>query len=423
MKVENNCLKIFPWKDNYLLKDRTSKINVIGLLSFFLMTIADSCYEFYNRKNLYKFDPHIGDTLCQIRAYQIFLISRNQNNYFKSYNTFMYQELNKKCLNKLENLRNLAKDFFGSYNKELDKPETLKDFLTKQDMIFEVPSNILFLLQSYILTNFSIIDNTGISRGIDYEKFCNTAKSSRTFAKNTMHYFQKNISKLSCQFIYDISSEIPQYTNRKEILFNLQIVDQDKRYILPCFEVTKIILEHCLKNNIFLVLSVEGIGNFLYHPNKSLTDFDLCKNSDIDDFKRSSIVIKGISKINNYKFSSFFLEKLNQIGLKNVILLNMAKHRQYSSKLFDNPYRELLEKNSISLENYERILKMEQEYAEALNLAMKLGCCLDNYETFLIRHIYCDIIDNLISFSKESNIREITLKNIHGEEVNHGKLV
>ncbi len=58
-----------------LLTTCEMKIKILHLIAFFTKTAIDALNNFYFKKDFSKFDPHVGETLCQIRAYKIVMLS------------------------------------------------------------------------------------------------------------------------------------------------------------------------------------------------------------------------------------------------------------------------------------------------------------------------------------------------------------
>ena len=52
------------------------KLKILKLLNFFIEEMMEAIDLFYIQKRYDLFDPHVGDTLCQIRAYKILLLAQ-----------------------------------------------------------------------------------------------------------------------------------------------------------------------------------------------------------------------------------------------------------------------------------------------------------------------------------------------------------
>ncbi len=330
------------------------------------------------------------------------------------------------CTSNYEKLEIAIKKNQGKYCKDLDRPEELQTFLIRYGLLFKITDEVFYLSQVHMLTSFSIIDEVGISRGIDYEKFCISSNASKTFAKKTMHYFQKNLANMSCKFIKKIAQDLTEYNQRQKILEKLQTIDADMRKILPCYEVTKILIEHALINDAAITIIFEKFNNqekdekFLFLPNYSKTDFELCLDTSTLAHQ-PCMVIRGVSKSMALtpRSRDFFIQHINTMGLKNIILANMAKHKQYPSKggiPDDNPYEQLTSKiltNDMPCKEQLSLLTIvNQEFLIMKKLAENLGCCLDNPSLFLIKHIYCDAISNLFEQSITRSLHESSANTI-----------
>ena len=70
-----NNLLLFPYSSKTILVDQKMKMKVLHFTDFFLEEIIAAIELFFLKKEFQKFDAHVGDTLCQIRAYKILLMA------------------------------------------------------------------------------------------------------------------------------------------------------------------------------------------------------------------------------------------------------------------------------------------------------------------------------------------------------------
>ena len=407
---QQSILTLLPHSPKTLLINRSMKLQMLQLLSFMVNQLIESIRLFYQQKQYSAFDPHIGDTLCQIRAYKVLLLSHE--------NKFNVNDVNVRLIRAYELINQHIADFEtlrvekkGKYDKNLDGSEKLCDFMEARDINFSIPEDLIFLTQAKLVTLFNINDFEGITKGIDYAKFCLKAKISKTLAKRIIHYYQQFITELSCSFIMGLVDELPNLRLLKRKLIELQKTDGDNRQVLPCYEVTRIILKHMLKKQQPIVLFIERkfstiseTLSLLFIPNNHGTGFVLSEHFH-SIIESSCLVIKGVTVYPTrdvIETREQFIKRLLSVNLDKIVLANMAKHPQFSAselKIFnDNPYRELLDKKSAVLKTNLALEKAEGEFLEMRALSLQKGCCQENSSLFLIKHIFCDTVSHYINY-------------------------
>lgn len=421
---EKSCLSLFPITEQTLLKNREMKYNTLKLMSFFVNQVIKIIKLFLFEKKLYEFDPHVGDTLCQIRAYAVLLISLRwkKNNIQITSELAKYNAIYIMSNKSLTDFEKMREENSSCYNKSLDKQEEFKKFIENSGLMFQMSSDVFFLTQCYILTKFSKVNGAGVSTGIDYERLCFEANMSKSFAKKLMHYFQKNIAEYSCKFIIELLRDLKGFKSLKLILPHMQLIDADKRSVLPCYEVTKILLAHILKYDVAILIVVNSCHTaqgmyfrLLFPPNKEISDFELRQDLCTLYAKRPCVVIRGVTSKSEQEIRSSFLSDFIRLGLTKILLANMAKHPQYSSHIFEhiseNPYIPLSGNNFVSSpyfsdnqslikNNYSKaITNLENEFLQMKKIAEAEGCCKENPNLFLVKHIFCDILENYSAFS------------------------
>lgn len=411
------CWSLFPQDSKTQLLNQEMKMNTLRLLDFFVGKLIETITAFYIENKFSEFDPHVGDTLCQIRAYMMLSIanselsSRLESTRREVARLKNIQQLIKQKIAEFENLINTKS---SKYNKVLDSSEQLDKFLDVNGLVFNITEEHYFITQARLLTLFSKVDAQGISRGIHYDKLCHEAGISKTLAKRMMHNYQQNISSLSCQFIFRLLNELPGHRELQLLLHRLQYTDKDKRNVLPCYPVTQILMAHILSKQFPVLIMIERQHNvfdqlddkmqyFLFAPTKEGNDFELCPNIYPFYFEKPCIVVKGALRSTlTMEPEAEFLDRFMRLGLTKILLANMAKHPQYSAHEFEaisvNPYQGLLS-NPMALSETEAMAAslLEQELIAMQSVAEQEGCCMDNPALFLVKHILCDTPENQLS--------------------------
>jgi len=130
------------------------------------------------------------------------------------------------------------------------------------------------------------------------------------------------------------------------------------------------------------------------------TGKEFIKRSDLATYPKDELcfVIDGrvnYPKVDSFECASAYIDRFQKVGLKDIILCNMAHHPQYSGKKLAAVSQRLhsgMPNNDASI-SYAII---EDLYTNYRNRAQKLGCNLTDPALFYIKHIFCDSLRNLL---------------------------
>jgi len=412
----------------------------LQLMEFFAKESIDIMESFYIKSEFSKFDPHVGETLCQIRAYRNLWLAFDNSS---SITSDKLEELAKiKVIyhfvkQSISNFRMLIANKSSKYNKELDGHEELEAFLKRNNLLFDISKNLFFLITSRFLTIFSIKDANNSPIAIDFEKLINELKIAKSFARRMVRNFQENLAQISCDFIINLLHELPELRKIKQILPYLQVVDEQNRKIFPCYEVTKILLTHLWKNKrqVFVIVhrylhnkEVDKIP-MLFIPKMNNYDFELYSGSYQQiNLLNPFFIIRGMILYDNsdsIESPIEFITRFTRLGITNILLANMAKHPQFSAKeldfISDNPYKFFLHDQASLPAGFEgrvvqnvpinarseakyAVIELEAELLAMKQLARQEGCCIESPKLFFVKHIYCDTLKNQLSKNDFLNI-------------------
>lgn len=402
MKADATDL-LYQSPDSFLV-NRETKLKILQMLKFLVSEMIDASTSFYFNNKLNEFDPHVGDTLCQIRAYMFCLMRSRPGSYLNQ----LKQEINnldvflKKIENKILKFKTL-KEENTKYSSELDLKEKISDFLKRNEIMFHFSYDALLLMQARMLSRYSKTDEFGISRGVDYEKLCGITNFSKNLAKRLMHNFQANLAKNSLIFIRKLLTETMSFRGIEEVVSHLQFEDSDNRQVLPCYLVTKIILEHALMHKYPVLVRFECWNHreapanlFLFVPSDQ-GSYELRQDLSTEYLNTPCIVVSGYAsnRYTNrvlYDFSKK-IEIFKKTNLIKVLLANMATHPQYSAREFENishnPYEQVL-KNILHLKDNMDFIALHKEFLDMKLWGEQNGCSMENSSLFLVKHIFCD---------------------------------
>ena len=375
MESNFTLVSLLPYSTNILIKDVVQKYNLFKLAGLTIEMLFEAISAFEEMK-FEKFDAQVGETLCQIRAYKINRLSENPGfarrleilkiNLSKTKETLAltllkYDELLK--LNKKERPSDAAKPF------------EIEELFLKYDLYLPLSQSEVFIYSAYFLNKHNVVNESLVPVAINYQLVKKTFQISSSYSKKIIHFHQKLLSKLSCEFIFKL------------------LVDEG-RMALPCFPVTEIILLHMIKTRALLTIYVK--------ENEVLTALGFIGNPETNDFEllgtipynRATLIMYGTRE---NKIKNSISELIQGFSLKSIILYNNAAHPQYTGKtLLDyqqNPYRTYLNSQPYSDKN-NLIQKLSHELESKISMATVLGCTHKNRSLFFLEHIFCSNINN-----------------------------
>lgn len=399
--MDFNIINLLPHDPDIQVKDITFKLRYIKLFRLVLKASKNALICFKN-KELFMFDAQVGETLCQIRAYKIAKLSNNYR--FEAeldavIIALVQAELKlKKAEQELNGLINIHKNKRPVWVKEVN---SLISLLKEKDAYFSFSEEIFYLFLSYFLCLYNVRDEEGIPFTIDYEKIVKDFDVSPSYSKKIVQYYQKMISQLSCDFVFNLLDDIEEKDSLKKVLPSLCLLSDEGRKALPCYAVTEIILLHAIKSKINIVMYVKSLNNeqslVLTFRGSSeyeleLLDLNSC-NSD-----EPCLVFYGVSKDFSSLHEHNFLNDLLNIGIKSLILYNNAFHPQYSGKtlsyLSQNPFKVLMNEGGakLSKEFMDNLHLLSAELDAMKEMAKSVSCTALDQNMFLLKHIFCDTV-------------------------------
>lgn len=377
-----------PYDNDVFIKNSDFEFRVLSLCEFFYNTLYESLTAFFVEKNLLKFDAHVGENSCQIRAIFLIELSSKYNNtnlnFYKNHVSSI-----KKNLEQIKNRISIVST--GSYRRSFDKKfVTLNNYLSDLELLYEFSYDIYILCISYFLTKY---------RGFDKnENIYITYKLILNFPKNIfrkiVHIYQIELSKYSVNYIKNIASG---FMLRESV--NLLVErDDDGRFVLPCFLINKIIMMRLADLKINIAFFVRDVIEktycyiFEYHCQKSR--YVYTNNLPLSESKKQSYVIHVTAGL-EHRFLKMMIKNLQ---LEYFIDLKMAIHPQYGGlklrALKNNPYRH--SGASIGMQTLQRI------YVNHKINSRQLLNCQQSYNLLNIKHMFADSIINQINMSKNN---------------------
>lgn len=383
-----SLMDFLPYSDASALEK--IKIRVLDFIGFFCSQIIETISCLIENK-YHEFDPHVGESLCQIRAYMILLIYGNNNSTHKKN---MLIDL----FNKFRKIRNKSTRLIDQIKKNIytgEEDEKLTCYLSKNDLNLFFTKELYVLVLCLMLAKYKQVDSYGES--INYKRLKKDTGMSKYILRKIVHRYQIELSLISCEFIEKISSDLPNKKSRLEALKLLRKVDDDSRQVLPCHLVMDIIMKHAMtRSNVLFNVIIARVINGVHYDSihficracpiglEFISDFN--ENHDIP-----CVVIEGACEFNCCEIEpkELFISRIKRTEMKLIISNSMARHYQYPGRELrdlDNNFDKLLSslKSNIFISNY----KDQYLYERAQELLK--DACASSSSYYLIKHIYCD---------------------------------
>lgn len=393
---------LLPQSKTSLLRDRSAKLIMFSFLNKALVEMRVALKSFFIERNLTAFDPHVGESCCQARAYKLLLMSSKLylldleasmilghiDAIFERFNSFTEERLAEVC------------NF---------KTVSLVNFIHQLEIDFCFSEDIYFLYVAFFLTKFKK-NLSPVDSHIDYQFLCGNLEISRKFSIKLIRFYQIEISKISCKFICALAKEVND--ELIDLLLLSYRVDDNGRKVLPSFLLTKIILRHLEINNRPIIVRIDRfVSNlhidsiYIYYSHKT-GELDLQSiEKHIKSRNKLCICVHGeITCIDKLESRQEYLKRFRRVGIINILLANMAKHPQYSGtnlELFrENPYHAITR-----TAGYHKgmLVRSEAELINMQNIALKIGCCEERKHLFFTKHIYCDNISSVVNCAFSEN--------------------
>lgn len=397
-----SIIDLLPQNNMAVVRDTKMIFEILKATYNVIALLIDSISKFHIDKQYQHFDPHVGESACQIRAYMCIILARKK--YSSTYILERIEILNT-YLYKLNEIIHAKINYKNSSH-------SIVELIKKYDCYFDVSWEECFLFKSYFLTIFKRehLQETYISS----HDVATTFIISKKLAKKIIHRYQYHLSEISCSFIEHIASELNINKKNSPNFVSSVLNDDDGRMVYPCFFYSKIIFMHMKKTNCPILLIVETIDNG--HIKKDYILFGrIDGHGQLLNITNNPLMIDDIcvvivcSRITSIPASSIELLKiLNAFGLYDILLMNMAAHPQFGG-LKLSICSERLSQDNVSLSGIEK--QINEEFVSFKERAQKNGFCRNNPSTLLVKHIFMNSVNKQLyshqNFENEKAVADI----------------
>ncbi|MCD6044865.1 MAG: hypothetical protein K0R48_28 [Gammaproteobacteria bacterium] len=390
-----------PQNSLALVRNSKMAVEILNMVYHIIKLLLDCLNKFYVSEQYQYFDPHVGDTACQTRAYIFFLLSKS--GYSNNTASDRIHSLNT-ALNKLT-------EILRAPITHKNRRQTIVELLKKHGCYFSVEWQECFLYYSYFLTLFKKSNAQGLY--ICNDEIAHFFGISKTLSKKMIYKYQLHLAMTSCEFIKVIALDLNINEENCPSIVSAISYDAGGRMVYPCFFSSKILFTHMQKTRCTVLIILETLNET--HHRKDLILFDKGdnhgsllteKNSPLKEETGIVVICTRIAAIPLSPLE--LLRRLNHFGLYVMLLMNAATHPQFTgSKLA--PFAEEFIPDTANLVVGER--EMKEEFLTLKSKAQKYGFCLDNPSILLIKHIFMDTIKNQINLY-QNNYNHISVREI-----------
>jgi hypothetical protein len=355
----------------------------------FLIQEAEEGISHFLKGNLSHFDPHVGETACQIRAYYFALLWRKREEVAPSLERDLTQ-LKKYA----ENLMILLEQVSQNLHREC-RPCALSVFLDKLNLNLKISETGWVLIIAHLLSKYRLIDQEGISETIDLLKLQRCMNESRIFTRELVNYLQVKLSALSVNWVINWAEDLPKNSDivtTPEVLKKLLREGDDHRLCLPSFGTLDVILKHIRYVSqvpIFFALTVLTASSqylnckWIQVVNQEYVFSDSVLNiSEASSAFVARAVSLNMTEILNENYFNVVVDKIEKNGIEKSFLWVNADHPQYSGRKLRYFAEHPVEKGSLE----EDVLRYQLFYEQSKKEGRNAGVGLSNPSFFYLKH-------------------------------------
>ena len=348
-----------------------------------LLVAAEESIKSFQRGELDKFDPLVGENSCQIRAVKIALIASKK--------TFDAKRLLSEIAYSKKNIIELLK----SVDHLSVQEKSLKCCIESHDIDIFMSKDAIFLIKCYILSKVKVVG--GKHRVIKFWKNEKTLSKkvrefnhvSSSFAVSFIRRLREQLSKSSAGFVQELS-KCPLLADEKiEEILNDFSISYKGLHCMPFYWMTKVIMHRAFTSKIPIIMLAEQVAQDLEYKvlEKTTLVFYPAESGykvvsrDFLDIDQPIMVFNAVSCRDSCDFSDkeTWERELTEYDLVDLVLACNAAHRQYP-----DPSKEYLVREF-----------QDEDYTYHLEKSKEWGCYLENPSRFFLTHVRCDYMRNV----------------------------
>ena len=388
-----------PQSADALLCDPVQKGVILTVLKKLHRIMVEAIEDFFIAQDIHVFDPHVGETCCQVRAYQLLTLFKNRSSIFKNRASVQRYigQLNAQQLW-------LEKQFLSESQQQKSQKDrkSLSVFLIDCECDFAIPRwELAYLMSAKLLSKYCYFNEVGMT-GIKIKTLSQDWQISMRLAHNLIRVAQRYLSEASCQFLKDLCQQAPSLSCYKQVISSLEKRDDDHRAVLPCFLGMKILFEHMKFARQPILLQAERRTSkhldtisllFLYddHEGRYKLTSSLTQDPALPCFVVHGVTMyEGLTRCPRESREAY-VKRLTSVGIEKLVLSAMASHIQFVGKKL-HAFRDLPMGMNVNVSS--PFGALHEEFFSLRAFAKEEGCTIEHAKLLVVRHVYCDTLGN-----------------------------
>ena len=351
------------------------------------LKLALEAITHFQHDRLEKFDAHVGDTACQIRAFITLCLAKKHPNFTHDIQTI------KQLLKHLQDLKLLL------------APSNIEMMLEPMDSTHSLSITTPYLAACYILAKYVEKDEEALPQRINKKHFQAENQQTRKFTEKLLHKLQVFVSEYSCRYIIHLYTSSAGLKASASLEKAIRQGDED-RYAMPAYASMHIIQQHLLTLNTTILLKVKH-GKQLHMLWFSVNNGNVAAYKPVPNAHNTHcICIYGHSNADmTYADLKRNLTHLMQNQLK-LLRFSFATHPQYPGSTL-SALCELFPLQSADFFPH----GIDEDFHTDYLMSTSLGCNISNHALFLIKHVYASTLftENRSSQKLQKNTSHITI--------------
>jgi hypothetical protein len=367
---------------------------IAGFLKTYLCFVHFSiaAVEAFLRGDLEQFDAHVGETACQIRAYRVFLL-------FHLHDGRSRPGL-RHALSALKKIQEIVVSHIELGLPMKNAGVSACGLLKDMDVDLVCDQDLLFLIMTYFLKQFSVIDDEdeigSYIRNMRQEDL--PEGLSRNLFEQAIKRCQRKVSEDSCRFILQLLQELDGLSPLKEVSPHFIKRDELGREVLPAFLSGHVIFRHLLTQShlpaaLIVVVRQEGVVDQKFHlsltANKKGDEFDVGLSPSLET---PCLIMKGELRAQTDKQGA--ARSVASYGALRILDAFMAAHRQYSGQHLRGSEDVFDRLHSLHAKENPAVAEICRRYFDSLWLGKKL--LSRELDAFLLRHMFSGLLSKTL---------------------------
>ena len=199
---------LIPHNPMSLMHEPRLKYMHLRLFEFMIEHASSALETLYLDQDYHEFDPHVGDTLCQIRASQLLYFAKNPSVKVKTYISYLQGHLEKARIH-ASKIQEIIKIRRPKKIMSEENHQTLEEFLKGAELHLSLTKQIDYLTKAFLLTKYKI-HALGSTPRINYAKLQRDAGISKDLSDRLIRHWQRGIAYYSTTHMGQIANEEDQ---------------------------------------------------------------------------------------------------------------------------------------------------------------------------------------------------------------------